>query len=128
MEPQHIDSRGYLKPERYSEPSQRFQMECFEKIVKSYNYFSKAYYLRSWTGLWIRSSLNKYSLAWRMTSRYVLYLTYTEPYRTLSIVNSDIFRRIHVLLRHIEPCRDVFRNLSYSYIFRTLPFSESWHV
>ena len=32
----------YLKPGTYSEPSQRFKMEFFEKIVKNYNYFSKA--------------------------------------------------------------------------------------
>ena len=129
-------------------------MECFEKIVKSYNYFS---------GLWIRSSLNKYSLTCRMTSRYVLYLTYTEPCRTLSIVNSDIFRRItsyldilsHVVkyletcltFTYLEPChfqdpgmfriRDIFRTLSYFGIFgtlcnarmlTTLPYLELCHI
>ena len=39
------------------EPSQR--MECFAKVVRSYNYSSKALYLRSLTGFWIRPFLNK---------------------------------------------------------------------
>ena len=55
--------RTYLKPDTYSEPSQRFEMECFAKIVKNYNYFSKALHLRSLTEFWIILSLNKYSLA-----------------------------------------------------------------
>ena len=32
----------YLKPDTHSEPSQRFNMEFFAKIVKSCNYFFKA--------------------------------------------------------------------------------------
>ena len=32
----------YLKSDTYSEPSQRFKMECFAKIVKCYTYFKKA--------------------------------------------------------------------------------------
>ena len=41
-------------------------------------------------------------------------------FRTLSIiVNSDIFRHIHVLLRHIQ---------LYYGIFRTLLHSESWQI
>ena len=32
------------------EPSQKVKMGCFVKIVKSYNYFFKALYLRSLTG------------------------------------------------------------------------------
>ena len=43
--PRNTDNPGvfkalvHLKPNTYSEPSQRFKMECFAKIVKSYNYF-----------------------------------------------------------------------------------------
>ena len=43
--PRYFDNPGifrtltYLKPYTYSEPSERFKMECFEKIVKSYNHF-----------------------------------------------------------------------------------------
>ena len=43
--PWHIDNPGifktmvYLKPDTYSESSQRFKMDCFAKIVKGYNYF-----------------------------------------------------------------------------------------
>ena len=49
--------------------------------------------------------------------------------RTLSfIVNSDISRHIHVLFRHIELYFGIFRSLSNSYIFRTLPYSKSWNI
>ena len=41
----------YLKPDTYSEPSQRFKMiKFFAKILKNYNYFSKAPHLSSLTG------------------------------------------------------------------------------
>ena len=39
----------YLKPGTYLEPSQRFKMEFFAKIFKTYNYFSKVLHLRSLT-------------------------------------------------------------------------------
>ena len=42
----------YLKPDTYAEPSQRFKMEFFSKIVKNYNYFSKVLHLRSLIELW----------------------------------------------------------------------------
>ena len=32
----------YLKPDTYSEPSQRFKTELFAKIVKNYNHFSES--------------------------------------------------------------------------------------
>ena len=54
-EPWHTESLGYsenqiyLKLDTYSEPSQKFKMVYFAKIIKSYNYFSKAPYLRSLT-------------------------------------------------------------------------------
>ena len=35
----------YLKPDTYSEPSQRFKVEFFCKILKKFNYFSKAFHL-----------------------------------------------------------------------------------
>ena len=40
-------SLRYLKPDTCSEPSQRFKIEFFAKIVKDYTYFSKALHLRS---------------------------------------------------------------------------------
>ena len=43
-----------FKSDRYSEPSQRLKMECFAKIVKSYNYCSKALYLQSLAGFPMR--------------------------------------------------------------------------
>ena len=47
--PEIFRTLTYLKLDTYSEPSQRFKMECFAKIVKSHNYFSKVLYLRSLT-------------------------------------------------------------------------------
>ena len=83
-EPWHIGNPGilrtltHLKPDLYSQPSQKFKMECFAKIVKSYNYFSKELYLIL-KHFSICPSLNKYLLTCRVTSRYVLYDTYLEP-------------------------------------------------
>ena len=81
----HIDLCGifrtlkYLKPNTYSELSKRFKMECFAKIVKSYNHFSNMLYLSSLARFWIRLFLNKYLLTCRVTSHYVLYKAYSEP-------------------------------------------------
>ena len=84
----------YLKSVTYSEPSQRFRMEYFAKIVKDYNHFSKALHLRSLTGFWSsfnkysliiisintnRPSFNKYSLTCGVSPRIVLYEKYSEP-------------------------------------------------
>ena len=91
----------YLKPVTKSEPIQRFKMELFAKIVKSYNYFSKVLHLRSLTEFWIRLSLSKCSLICTVTLSYTLYDTYF-----CGIVRS--------------PCSFC--------IFRTLSYSESWHI
>ena len=49
--------------------------------------------------------------------------------RTLHIMeNSDIIRHIHVMLRHIQIYHSIFRTLCNSCSFRTLPYSESWHI
>ena len=102
-----IQNPGFLKS------SQRFKIECFGKIVKSYNYFSKALCLRSLTGFWICPSLLDYSWTCRVTLRYL-----KDILRTLSIiVNSDIFRHIHVLFKHFQPYCGIFRTRD---IFRTL--------
>ena len=87
------------------------------------------------TGFWIRVSLNKYSITWRATSRYVLYDKYSKPCLLLKIQTysgiftsySDIFIYIvaylepHVTLSYSEPCyiqrTSIFRT---QYIFRTL--------
>ena len=96
--------------------------KCWD--IQNHSYFSKALHLRSLTVFWIRLSLNKYSLTCRVTSRYSWYI-----FRTLSIiVNSDIFRNIHVLFRHIQLYSGIFRTLCSSFIFRTLSYSESWHI
>ena len=69
----------HLKPNTYLEPSGGFKMEFFAKIVKNYNYFSKSLHLISLTGVWKGLSLIKYSLTCRVTSRYEMYDTYSEP-------------------------------------------------
>ena len=72
----------------------------------------------SLTGFWIHVSLNKYSLTWRVTFHpsIIWYI-----FRNLSvIVNSDIFRHIHVLFKYIRPCCSIFRTLCNS--------SESCHI
>ena len=69
----------YLKSETYSEPSKRFKMECFTKVVESYNYFHKVLYLGFLTGIWIYLSLNKYSQTCRVTSRYVFFIHIQNP-------------------------------------------------
>ena len=103
------------------------KIEDAAKIVKSYNYFFKALYCRSLTGLWICPSLNRYSSTCRVTLCYVLY----ETFRTLRIIiNSDILRHIYILFRHIQPYCDIFRMLCNS---STLVYSELcqeifWHI
>ena len=92
------NQNSHLKPDTYAEPSQKFKMEFFAKIVKSYNYFSK--------GL---QSLSKYSLTFRVTKHYVLHDTYSEPCLVLKIQTysgiftscSDIFSHI---VAYLEPC------------------------
>ena len=49
----------YLKPNTYSESSQRFKMKFFGKRVKHYNYFFQSIHLRTLTGFWIRLSLKQ---------------------------------------------------------------------
>ena len=85
-------------------------MEYFAKMVKSFNYFTKAVYLRSSTA---------YSLTCILA--YIALCIVWDILRTLSfIVNSDILRHIHVLLGHIQPFWGIFRNLCNSCIFRIL--------
>ena len=108
----------------FKTPSNRFK-ECFAKIGKSYNCYSKALYIRSLIGFWIQQSLNKNSLTCKVTLRYVLYETYSEP---CLLINSKIFRHNHILFRHIQLYWGKFRTLRNSCIFRNLPYSESWHI
>ena len=44
------------------------------------------------------------------------------------VINSGIFRHIHVILSHIEPCCGIFRTLCNSCICKTLPYLEYWHI
>ena len=60
-----------------------------------------------------------------MTTRYALYDTYSE--RCL-LTEIQIFRHIYVLFRHIQAYCGISRALCNSYIFRILPYSESWHI
>ena len=128
-------------------------MEIFAKIVKNYNYFSKALHLRSLTKFWIRRSLNKYSL----TLRYVLYDKYSQLCLLSNIQTySDIITSYSNIISHIvaylEPCvtlaysdtchiqnpgifrtQDKFRTLlrhilTYSECYITLAYSEPCHI
>ena len=73
----------YLKPYTIQNPLKDLRFEFFAKIVRNYNYYSKALYLRSLTGFWIRLFLNKYPLTCRVTWRYVYHDTYSEPWLLL---------------------------------------------
>ena len=95
-----IQSNGLFKPNTYWEPSKRFK--CFIKRVKSYDYFSKALFLRSLTGIWICPSLNKYSVTCRLTSAYVLSDTYSEDWHIQNLVYYRKFRHIQAYSRPIQ--------------------------
>ena len=89
--------------------TQGFNMKWFAKIVKSYNYFSRALYFASLTGFRIHPSLYKYSLTSRVTSSYALYKIYSEPCLWLQTQTySSIFASYSKIFRHIvaylEPC------------------------
>ena len=74
----------YLKLDTYSESSQRPKVECFAKIVKNYNYFSKVLCLRSLTEFWrICSSLDKYWLTCKLINSYTLHYILDETYSEL---------------------------------------------
>ena len=75
----NIQNSDMFKTRNIFRTSKKFKMESFAKIVKNYNYFSKALHLRSLNGFWICLSLNKYSLTSRETSWYVLYDICSEP-------------------------------------------------
>ena len=64
----NIQNSDIFKIRHIFRKSQRFEMEFFAKIVKNYNYISKALHLRFLAVFWIRISLNKYSLRihWRL--------------------------------------------------------------
>ena len=87
---------SYLKPDIYPEPSQRFKMAFFAKIVKNYNYFSRVLHLRYLTDLWTSLSLNKYSLfvEWPRAMYYMMHIQNLVYYRK--------FRHIQAYVRPIQ--------------------------
>ena len=71
-------------------------------------------------------SLSKYSLdTCRVTLHCVLWDTYSDPCLLLKI---QTFGHVQGLLRHIQQYCGISRTLCNSCIFRTLPYSESWHI
>ena len=147
----------YLKSGACSEPSQRFKIEFFAKVVKSCNYFSKGLHRRSLTGFWICLSLNKHSLTCRVTSHYLRHDTYSEPcllleiqtYSVISTSYSYIFSNILAYLEscaalaYSEPCyihnpgivrtQAIFRTLSrhilsYSECCIVPAYWEAWYI
>ena len=90
----------------------------FGKIVKNYNLFCKVLHLRHLSRFWIRLSLSKYSLTCRVTSRYVLYHTYSdsEPCQLSKIqAYSRPIQTYSTIVAYLEPCV-------------TLACSESCHI
>ena len=83
----------YLKPNTYSEPSQRFKMECFPKIIKSY----------------------------RVILRYALYEMHSETGHIQDPVHYCRLRHIQAYSCSILPYCGLFRTLCNSCIFTTLP-------
>ena len=77
-------------------------------------------------GFWIRLSLTKYLLTCRVNSRYILYYKYSEP---CLLLYSQTHSCIFASHKHIKPHCGIFRTpLCSSSIFRTFPYSESWHI
>ena len=70
----------HVKTDTYSELSQRFKMDFFPKIVKNYNYFSKAIHLKS-----CNQVLNKYWLInfveWPHAMYYIMHVQKPVYYR-----------------------------------------------
>ena len=105
----------YLKTNTYS-----LKKELFTKVVKNYNYFSKALHLGSWTMFWISLPFNKDSLTCRVTSYYALFDTNSEhcvsskiqTYLGIFTSYSDIFNHI---VPYLEPCV-------------TLAYSDLYHI
>ena len=109
----------HLKHATYSKPSQRRKIEFFAKIVQNYNYFSKALQFRSFSTFWIRLSLNKYLLTYDLALYLGWYIFRTLPIIVISGIFTsywDRFSKIVTYLEHSVTC-----------IFRSLPYSESWH-
>ena len=98
----NIQNPGIFKTWDVFGTSQRLNIECFVKTVKSYNYFSKVLYLRSLTHLSL-----KYSLTCTVISHNVLYETYSEPVYYCKFRHGHI----HVLFRYIQPCFGKFKIL-----------------
>ena len=106
----------YLKLDTYSEPSQRLTRKFFAKIV----IFPKCSILYLWNGF-------KYAHLSMSTIKIVEWPIVWDTLRTLFlIINSDIFRHIHILFRDIQSYCDIIRTLFNSSLFRTLPRSESY--
>ena len=122
-----------LKPDRYSEPSQRDTMECFAKIVKSYIYFPKAFYLCQ-DSEYAHLSISTHSrVEWPSAMYCIGHIHNPAIFRTLSIiVNSNIFTSYLDILSYIVAYLEFCVTLAYSepyhiqnsHILRTLPYSE----
>ena len=112
----------YFKPGTYAEPSQRFKMKFFAKIVKNYNYVSKALHLRSLTEFWIRN-LSISILEWPFSKYSMIHIQNPVYYWKF-----NIFRHIQVRFRYYQLYCGTFRTLCNSCIFRTLTYSKSWHI
>ena len=100
-------------------------MEFFTKIVKNYNYFSKALRLRSLMGFWTCLYLKKFPLHIQNRVYYWKFRqTYSGVFTSYSDLSSHVVAYLEpcVTLAHSEPChiqnsgkfrtQDIFRTLS----------------
>ena len=144
-------------PTHIQNPLKDLRWSLFAKMVKNYNYFSKVLHLRSLTKFWIQLSVNKYSLTYRVTSRYVLHDKYSDPcllsknqiYSGIFTSSSHIFRYTVAYLESWVTCayselchlqnpsifrtQDIFRTLSrhilaYPDRCLTLAYWEPYHI
>ena len=104
----------YLKPTTYSEPSQRFKMEFFAKIVKSYNYLQLLFCS-------VFDFLTSYS---NISSHIVAYL---EPCVTLAYSDSWHIYNPRNIQNSVKAYSGLFRSLCNACMWRTRHL-EFWHI
>ena len=121
----------YLKPDRYSEPVKDLRWSILQKYLKTTIVFPKNSILDLWQGSEYAclSISTNWPVEWPCALYCFSHIQKPAIIRTLSIIlNSDIFRLIPVVFRHIQPYRGIFGTLCVSCMFRTLSYKESWHI
>ena len=114
-----------------------WKLSCCAPALRHY-YFCKTLHLTWWTVLWIRFSLESYSITCTVTFCHILHQTDSQFWHIRNSVYSGIFRHIQAysaLLTHIHAywCivkvyLGLFRTLCNPRVFRTLPYYDLWHI